>query len=117
MSIAGNSRPASGSEHLISHQLDVMSNEQGLKPGAHGAQVGLASIVMMYLHKGNWQKIKNLLIDIKSPTTIEDLGIDREFFINAVLHASEIRPERYTILSMGITRGRVEEALEATGVG
>ncbi|MFX0061258.1 MAG: iron-containing alcohol dehydrogenase [Candidatus Hermodarchaeota archaeon] len=117
MSIAGNSRPASGSEHLISHQLDVMSNEQGLKPGPHGAQVGLASIVMMYLHKGDWQKIKNLLIDIKSPTTIYELGIEREFFINAVLHASEIRPERYTILSMGITRGRVEEALETTGVG
>lgn len=39
MAIAGSSRPASGSEHLISHALDRGAQ----RPLAHGLQVGLAS--------------------------------------------------------------------------
>ncbi|MFX0090718.1 MAG: iron-containing alcohol dehydrogenase [Candidatus Hodarchaeota archaeon] len=116
MSIAESSRPASGSEHLVSHQLDLLSRDYSFEPKPHGAQCGVASIVMMYLHRGNWQKIRDLLADVKAPTTVADLGIEKEIFIEAVFHAQEIRPERYTILSSGIRREKIEEALSATGV-
>ena len=39
MEIAGSSRPASGSEHLISHAYDEISQ----KPSMHGIQVGIAT--------------------------------------------------------------------------
>src|SRR6056297_1217360 len=60
MSIAGSSRPASGAEHLISHQLDR------LVPGTalHGHQVGVASVVTEYLHsgeRGEWADIRDAL--------------------------------------------------------
>ena len=42
MEIAGSSRPASGSEHLISHALDQISRD----PKTHGMQVGLATYWM-----------------------------------------------------------------------
>src|SRR5439155_196363 len=46
MSIAGSSRPASGSEHKFSHALDRIAK----KPALHGEQCGVGTIMMMYLH-------------------------------------------------------------------
>jgi glycerol-1-phosphate dehydrogenase [NAD(P)+] len=42
MSIAGSSRPASGSEHLFSHALDRLAE----KPALHGEQCGVGTIMM-----------------------------------------------------------------------
>jgi len=42
MEISGTSRPASGSEHLISHALDQISE----RPRLHGLQVGVATYLM-----------------------------------------------------------------------
>lgn len=94
MSIAGSSRPASGSEHKFSHALDRIAE----KPGLHGEQCGVGTIMMMYLHGGDWQKIKLTLSTIGAPTTAKELGVSREEIIAALTHAHEIRPERYTIL-------------------
>ena len=55
MSIAGTSRPASGGEHKFSHWLDSNCNN----PALHGEQCGLGSIITMYLHGGDWKRIKN----------------------------------------------------------
>ena len=49
ISIAGNSRPASGSEHKFSHALDMIAP----KPALHGEQCGVGTIMMMYLHGGD----------------------------------------------------------------
>lgn len=46
MSIAGSSRPCSGSEHLISHAIDHLGYGPYL---LHGVQVGSASLFTMYL--------------------------------------------------------------------
>ena len=54
MSIAGSSRPASGSEHMFSHALDRIAP----KPALHGEQCGVGTIMMMYLHGGNWQTVQ-----------------------------------------------------------
>ena len=46
MSICGSSRPASGSEHLVSHALDALS----VRPRLHGLQVGMATYLISQLH-------------------------------------------------------------------
>ncbi len=113
MCLAGSSRPASGSEHLFSHALDRILD----KPALHGEQTALGSILMMYLHGGNWQRIRSALETIGAPTTARAAGIPEEKIIEALLIAHSIRPERYTILgSTGLTEQAAREAAEITGV-
>ncbi len=114
MSIAGSSRPASGAEHLISHQLDR------IVPGAalHGHQVGIASIVTEYLHggeRGEWKRVRDALAGIDAPTTAAELGITDEQFVRAMTSAHRIR-DRYTVLGDGIDERAAIEAATVTGV-
>jgi glycerol-1-phosphate dehydrogenase [NAD(P)+] len=114
MSIAGSSRPASGAEHLISHQLDRIAPGRAL----HGHQVGVASIVTEYLHSGatgEWRQVRDALANIGAPTTAGDLEIAPEEFVEAMTTAHEIR-DRYTILGNGISEDAAWEALTVTGV-
>ncbi|MCK4757693.1 MAG: NAD(P)-dependent glycerol-1-phosphate dehydrogenase [Thermoplasmata archaeon] len=106
MSIAGSSRPASGSEHKFSHALDMIAE----KPALHGEQCGLGTIMMMYLHGGDWEKIKEALWIIGAPTTAKAAGLSSEVVINALVKAHEIKPERYTILGY---KGMTVDAAEA----
>ncbi len=112
MSIAGSSRPASGSEHKFSHALDKIAP----KPALHGEQCGVGTIMMMYLHGGNWQEIRTTLKTIGAPTNADELGIEEEYIIKALLHAHKIRPERYTILGTGLTREAAEKVAKITKV-
>ncbi|MCX9081544.1 MAG: NAD(P)-dependent glycerol-1-phosphate dehydrogenase [Candidatus Methanoperedens sp.] len=112
MSIAGSSRPASGSEHKFSHALDEIAPN----PALHGEQCGVGTIMMMYLHGGNWQEIRSALKLIGAPTNASDLGIEEEYIIKALLHAHKIRPERYTILGTGLTREAAEKTAKITKV-
>ncbi len=112
MSIAGSSRPASGSEHKFSHALDEIAP----KPALHGEQCGVGTIMMMYLHGGNWQEIRNALRTIGAPTNAKELGIKEEYIIEALLYAHKIRPERYTILGTGLTREAAEKIARITKV-
>ena len=99
ISVAGSSRPASGSEHLFSHALDLLSLKYGFEPRSHGVQCGVGSIIAMYLHGGDWMRIRSLLLTVKAPVDSKTLGIDKEYLIEALIEASKIRPERFTILS------------------
>ncbi|ABU82351.1 NAD(P)-dependent glycerol-1-phosphate dehydrogenase [Ignicoccus hospitalis] len=114
MCIAGSSRPASGSEHLFSHALDVIAN----RPALHGEQVGVGTIMMLYLHGSKlWRKVRKVLRDLNLPTTAEELGVEDEKIIEALTIAHKIRPERYTILgSDGLTREAAERLARTTGV-
>ncbi len=112
MSIAGSSRPASGSEHMFSHALDKIAP----KPALHGEQCAVGSIMMMYLHGGDWEKLRKALIKMKVPVNAKQLKIDREIIIKALTIAHEIRPDRYTILSGGLTREAAEELAVETEV-
>ncbi|AQL41930.1 NAD(P)-dependent glycerol-1-phosphate dehydrogenase [Halorientalis sp. IM1011] len=113
MSIAGSSRPASGAEHLFSHQLDRLVPGEAL----HGHQVGVGSIITEYLHSGQteWRKIRDALAGIGAPTTADELGIDDETVIEALTTAHRIR-DRYTILGDGVSEPAAREAARATGV-
>ena len=113
ISIAGSSRPASGSEHLFSHALDKILD----KPALHGEQCGIGTIMMMYLHGGDWKAIKNALMAVQAPTTAAEVGIADDDVIEALMLAHKIRPERYTILGdNGISREAAYELAYKTEV-
>jgi glycerol-1-phosphate dehydrogenase [NAD(P)+] len=114
MSIAGSSRPASGAEHLFSHQLDRIA------PGraSHGHQVGVGSIMTAYLHSGEnglWRDIRDALANIDAPTTAAELNLDDDEVLEALTTAHEIR-DRYTILGDGIDETAAREVAKQTGV-
>jgi glycerol-1-phosphate dehydrogenase [NAD(P)+] len=94
MSIAGSSRPCSGSEHLFSHALEMVTTSNAM----HGEQCGVGSILMAYLYGANWKRIRETLKRLGAPTTAAELGVKNEDIIEALELASTIRPERYTIL-------------------
>jgi glycerol-1-phosphate dehydrogenase [NAD(P)+] len=113
MSIAGSSRPCSGSEHLFSHALDLIKCPHAM----HGEQCGVGSVLTAYLHKTNWKRIRNTLKQIGAPTTARELGVKDEDLVKALEMAATIRPERYTILhKLNLNREACEKVAKTTGV-
>ncbi|MCE5296609.1 MAG: NAD(P)-dependent glycerol-1-phosphate dehydrogenase [Euryarchaeota archaeon] len=112
MSVAGNSRPTSGSEHMFSHALDLIAPGKAL----HGEQCGVGCIMMMYLHGGDWHRIKDALIKIGAPTTARELGITKEQVVQALVMANKVRKDRFTILGMGLTAEAAEKIATITQV-
>ncbi len=113
MCIARSSRPTSGSEHMISHTIDKMFPNRAL----HGEQCGVASILTMYLQKGDWEELKHALIKIGAPTTAKELNLEEDEFLDAVVNAHKLRSDRYTILGdKGISRDTAEDICIRTGV-
>jgi glycerol-1-phosphate dehydrogenase [NAD(P)+] len=113
MSIAGSSRPCSGSEHLFSHALDMVNCPHAM----HGEQCGLGSVLVAYLHRANWRRIVDTLKQIGAPTTASELGVKDEDVVEALELAATIRPERYTILhKLGLSRVGCEKVAKMTGV-
>jgi glycerol-1-phosphate dehydrogenase [NAD(P)+] len=80
MAVASSSRPTSGSEHMFSHVLDKTAPGKAL----HGEQCGVGSIMMMYLHGGDWERIRETLRLIGAPTNAEELGVSPEQIIDAL---------------------------------
>jgi len=113
MSIAGSSRPCSGSEHLFSHALDLINHPSAM----HGEQCGVGSILAAYLQGVNWRRIRNTLRQINAPTTAHELGVKDEDLVRALEMAASVRPERYTILhKLNLSREACEKAARNTGV-
>ena len=46
MLICGNSRPASGAEHHLSHFWEMLALQKGDRPELHGVKVGIASVMV-----------------------------------------------------------------------
>lgn len=114
MCIAGSSRPASGSEHLFSHALDIVAPGRAL----HGEQVALGAIMMLYLHgDSSWRKVRRILRKVGLPTTAQEIGVEPEKIVEALTIAHTIRPDRYTILGeKGLTREAAYRLARETGV-
>ena len=68
MAICGSSRPASGSEHLISHALDRVSK----RPRLHGLQVGVATYLVSLLARSELRRVSRLSL------TPPDSGFHRQ---------------------------------------
>lgn len=108
MSIAGSSRPGSGGEHKFSHALERLAPGKGL----HGEKCGIGAIITMYLHGGDWEGIRDSLKKIGAPTTPAEIGVDDETAVAALLAAQTIRPERFTILDMGLTEDSARDLVK-----
>lgn len=93
MNIAGSSRPCSGSEHLISHSMDLFE-----KGNLHGMQVGVSSIISAYFYKKDITKLQDYLDTFNLPKSINELGFSERDFYTIMINAKKTRPNRYTIL-------------------
>jgi glycerol-1-phosphate dehydrogenase [NAD(P)+] len=109
MSIAENSRPASGAEHKISHSLDYL-----FSPSCpHGYTVSLGNVVSAFLHKRYRREIIEFNLSLGLPITGDDIGIDNEKYVEALQYSRKIRPNRYTILEeKKLTRKKAIELLD-----
>ena len=111
MSMAGSSRPASGSEHAFSHALDSLGS------GAlHGEQCGLGSVMMAHLQGGDWKRIRDALRETGAPVTARELGVSDRLVVEALVKARDVR-DRYTTLNeKPLNKDRARELARATGV-
>ena len=111
MGIAGSSRPCSGAEHQFSHALDLICP----KPALHGEQCGVGTIMMAYLHRADWEKVRDALKTVGAPINSRELNIDDKYIIRALMMANKIR-DRYTILGDGLSREDAVDLARVTGV-
>jgi len=95
MSIGGSSRPASGSEHLISHALDGISR----RPRLHGLQVGVAAYLVSLLQGQNSETIDALFCKTGFWDALADDPFDYAEWMAAVAAAPTMKPDFYTVLS------------------
>lgn len=108
MAICGSSRPASGSEHLISHALDGLSK----RPRLHGLQVGVASYLVSLLQGHNAETIARLFEATGFWRAVEADPFDRAEWIEAARRAPSIKADFYTVLSTRDCLPEIERALE-----
>src|SRR6056297_849920 len=107
MVMSGSSRPASGSEHLISHALDQISK----RPRLHGLQVGVASYLISRLQGDNHQHIDQLFAATGFWETIADDPFCRAEWLQAVRMAPSMKESFYTVLSSRDVMPEVEQLL------
>jgi glycerol-1-phosphate dehydrogenase [NAD(P)+] len=96
MEVSGSSRPASGSEHLISHAYEKAAS----RPSMHGLQVGLATIGTMWLQE---HPRRDDVLAVMGSTGFLDFvkehPLERAAFLEAVRLAPTMKDQYFTILS------------------
>jgi glycerol-1-phosphate dehydrogenase [NAD(P)+] len=108
MEICGSSRPASGSEHLISHALDATS----ARPRLHGLQVGVASYLVSILQgEANTGRIAALFDTTGFWDTIAADPFSRAEWLAAIRAAPAVKEGYYTVLSRRNVLPEVEQIL------
>ncbi len=94
MEMAGSSRPASGSEHLISHALDELLDA----PRLHGLQVALGTVAACVLRGEDCSRTVRFFRLMGLPVRPEELGVDSGLVLEAVRRGPATRPGRTTFL-------------------
>lgn len=105
--IAGNSSPASGSEHLISHALDKILE----KPELHGIQVGISTYIMSRVQNHRYMRVNKIFEDTGFWNYVETLNLKREDYEKAIDLAPSIKPHRYTYIHEEKYRKMAKEIL------
>jgi glycerol-1-phosphate dehydrogenase [NAD(P)+] len=120
MGMIGNSRPASGAEHHLSHywEMDALKNHQ--EHALHGNAVGSATVAIARTYElmrdrlppglavPDSAAIRGWLKTAGSSVTPADLGNSRDLFRRSMLEAMHVRP-RYTVLRLAADAGRLAE--------
>jgi len=97
MAIAGNSRPASGAEHLISHAYD----KEAPTPSLHGIQVGLATYATAQLYEPDVQtQVKEQLTSTGFFDFVAQKPLDRQAFCRSIEIAHTVKEGFYSALSL-----------------
>lgn len=109
MEVCGSSRPASGSEHLISHALDEIS----ARPRLHGLQVGVATYLMSLVQGQHSEVIAQLFDRTGFWDLIAEDPFDAAEWLEAVKQAPTIKPDLFTILSTRETLPEVAAAIHS----
>lgn len=109
MSICGSSRPASGSEHLISHALDATSS----RPRLHGLQVGVATYLISLLQGQHTDSIGTLFEVTGFWKAIASDPFDRTEWIEAARIAPSLKNHFYTVLSSRDCLPEIQRHLDA----
>ncbi|HWR05137.1 MAG TPA: iron-containing alcohol dehydrogenase family protein [Humidesulfovibrio sp.] len=95
MEICGSSRPASGSEHLVSHALDAHS----ARPRLHGLQVGVATYLMCRLQNQQAETVDALFRATGFWDAVRADPFSRSEWLEALRLAPGIKEDFFTILS------------------
>ncbi|MBB1252954.1 iron-containing alcohol dehydrogenase family protein [Streptomyces alkaliterrae] len=97
MSVAGDSRPASGACHEINHAFDLLFPKRA---ASHGEQCGLGAAFAMYLRGAHQESafMAEVLRRHRLPVLPKDIGFSVDEFVQVVEFAPRTRPGRYTIL-------------------
>ncbi len=129
MQNAGNSRPASGSEHHVSHYLEMAAERLNTHFAPHGVQVALGSLVANLLYRYAFfhemegislvaddilalptvEELRILYRDIGLPTAFAEIGTDKELLEETIQKAYTVR-ERFTIMSFLNSKGELDKA-------
>jgi glycerol-1-phosphate dehydrogenase [NAD(P)+] len=97
MSVAGDSRPASGACHEICHAFDLLHPKRS---ALHGEQCGFGAAFAMHL-RGEHEQSRLIARTLRRhglPVLPQEMGFSDEEFVQAVEFAPQTRPGRYTIL-------------------
>jgi glycerol-1-phosphate dehydrogenase [NAD(P)+] len=97
MSVAGDSRPASGACHEINHAFDLLYPKRA---ASHGEQVGIGAAFAMRLRGAQDESahMVEVLHRHGLPVLPEEIGFTVDEFVKVVEFAPKTRPGRYTIL-------------------
>jgi glycerol-1-phosphate dehydrogenase [NAD(P)+] len=107
MEVCGSSRPASGSEHLISHALDQIS----AKPRLHGLQVGVAAYLVSLLQQHRSSVIARVFEMTSFWDEIIAEPLSAAEWIEAVRLAPSMKAGFFTVLSTRDTLPEVTAAI------
>lgn len=108
MEICGSSRPASGSEHLISHALDASS----ARPRLHGLQVGVATYIASRLQGRQSETIAELFAKTGFWDAVRGDPFSKKEWLEAVKLAPTIKENYFTVLSLRDCLPEVRQILE-----
>jgi len=120
MLILGQSHPASGAEHHLSHYWEMEFIRAGRRQLLHGAKVGVASALVSELYRRiaaeglagegddvvrrllpdvlEPETIRSLLREAGGPATADELGVSPKLVAESLRLAHRVRPSRYTLL-------------------
>ena len=119
----GNSRPASGAEHHLSHYWEEAFLREGKPPVLHGIKVAVAALTVIRVnglllkeescggydgetvksvisrHTPDYGRFEGLLKRGGCPVSPAEIGIGRQTYIDGILNAFRLR-ERFTVLRL-----------------
>ena len=121
MGLAGNSRPASGAEHMLSHYWEMKVIARGENPELHGIKVGIATPVIAEVFDEmqdllpesvkemapSADQIKTLMKEAGAPVKPQEAGLDKDLFYRGILEGNTVR-DRFSILDLAVKENRIE---------